>query len=62
MSKRTEVEASEAFRVALQDLTFNSKPIITGLTVKAREYADYAPSIVRVIEDHFVNVLRAYLK
>jgi hypothetical protein len=53
---RTEAEAIESFRVALYDLTFNSKPIITGLTVKAQEMIPCAPSLVQVIEHHFLTV------
>lgn len=56
MSKKSEGEACESYRVALLDLTFNSKPLITGLTVKARESAEYAPAIVKVIEAHLTNV------
>lgn len=53
---KTEAESVESFRVALFDLTFNSKPIITGLTVKAREMIAYAPSVAQVIEQHLMNV------
>jgi len=44
------------FRSSLADLTFNSKPLINMLTMLAEENAQYAESIVRVIEEHIRQV------
>ena len=61
MPKQSEEECAQSFRAALLDLTFNSKPIITGLTVKASENVVYAGSIVQVITEHFTTVLYSFL-
>lgn len=53
-----EAQAVESYKRAIADLTFNSKPIITGLTVKALEMAPFAPAIVRVVEGHVKAVPR----
>lgn len=41
---------------ALEDLTFNSKPIIHTLTYIAQENEPYAISIVNAIEKHIQKV------
>ncbi|KAJ2815811.1 hypothetical protein IWW50_006709, partial [Coemansia erecta] len=40
------------FRNDLGKLTFNSKPIINGLSKKAEINVDDADSVLRAIEDH----------
>lgn len=45
-----------AYRASLADLTFNSKPIITGLTIKAQENQFAAGLIVREIEQQIRTV------
>lgn len=46
----------EAYNSSLQELTANSKPHITNLTILAEEYIDYAPSIVNAVERHLQEV------
>ncbi|XP_074598629.1 uncharacterized protein LOC141853249 [Brevipalpus obovatus] len=51
MSSSHMTEAVEAFNSSLNDLTFNSKPIISMLTMLAEDYKDLVPlDIVRSIE------------
>jgi pre-mRNA cleavage complex 2 protein Pcf11 len=42
----------QEYKASLADLTFNSRPIITNLTVIAQESMQYAPAIISAIEDH----------
>ena len=44
-------EVGLSYGSSLEDLTFNSKPIINSLTMIAEELIDSAPSVVAVIEE-----------
>ncbi len=53
----TSVEKSlKAFSASLEDLTFNSKPIIDELTRFAGSYNQLAPQVVQRVEDHILEV------
>ena len=49
-------EAVEEYRSSLEDLTFNSKPLINMLTMLAEENAQHAFQIVQVIENRIAKV------
>lgn len=49
-------EVSEAYMSSLTDLTMNSKPLISMLTMLAEENIEYASIIVDTIEKHIVHV------
>ncbi len=44
------------FSASLEDLTFNSKPIIDELTRFAGSYQHLAPQLVQSVEDHILEV------
>jgi hypothetical protein len=44
------------FKIALNDLKLNSKPLINFLTILAEEKMHNAPQIVRAIEERIVEV------
>ncbi len=56
----SEQEKSDAvlrdYELALEDLTFNSKPIINDLTMAADKYKPIAPKIVEKIEARIFEV------
>ena len=49
-------EIEEEYKSSLSDLTVNSKPLITMLTMLAEEYKPHASVIVKSIEEHIKNV------
>lgn len=52
----TDVEVAEEYCSSLADLTMNSKPMITMLTMLAEENRSHAAVIVGVIEKHIQQV------
>jgi len=49
-------ETIQNFKNVLDQLTFNSKPIISELTDMAKRYINMAPVIVETIENQINNV------
>lgn len=49
-------EIKEEYTSSLQDLTFNSKPLISVLTILAEENVSNAKDIVEAIEAHLSRV------
>ena len=49
-------EIASDYSASLEDLTFNSRPLIQMLTQLADENQQYASHLVRAIEDHINNV------
>ncbi|KAK2163156.1 hypothetical protein LSH36_84g01011 [Paralvinella palmiformis] len=49
-------EIAAEYKTSLEDLTFNSKPVINMLTMVAEENIDYAEQIVGVIEERLNKV------
>ena len=49
-------DAYQDFKVALNDLKLNSKPLINVLTILAEEKIQNAPQIVRAVEERIFEV------
>lgn len=49
-------EVADEYISSLADLSVNSKPLITMLTMLAEESIDHAPAIVRAVEAHLLKV------
>lgn len=47
------------YELDLEDLTFNSKPIINTLTMKAEKHRDLAPELIDLIQTRFFKVATA---
>jgi pre-mRNA cleavage complex 2 protein Pcf11 len=54
-TKMTDEIATE-YRTSLEDLTFNSKPVINMLTMVAEENIEHAEEITRVIQERIQKV------
>lgn len=46
----------EDYLYSLKELTFNSRPIITNLTIIAQENVNHAQVIAKAIEEHISKV------
>lgn len=55
-----EDEIKEEYLKTLQDLTFNSKPLIDVLTEVADENREYASTIVQCIEEQLERVSKPH--
>ena len=51
-----EDDVCEEYASSLEDLTFNSKPLINVLTMLAEENSKYGPRIVKLIEKRLLEV------
>ena len=49
-------EIAAEYRTSLEDLTFNSKPVINMLTMVAEENIEHAEEITRVIQERINKV------
>ena len=56
-------EVSNEYKSAIQDLTFNSKPLINALTMLAEDNKESGAIIIQVICDRIkeVNILQYFL-
>ena len=50
----------EEYESSLEDLTFNSKPLINVLTMLAEENSQFASSITKLIANRIYQVCRIY--
>lgn len=50
------------YESALEDLTFNSKPIINMLTMEADKHSQLAPDLVQVVKARFFKVVDTFLE
>ena len=50
-------EILDEYKSSLEDLKFNSKPLINMLTMLADENLKYSSEIAAIIEDHLGKVL-----
>ncbi|CAN6636682.1 hypothetical protein TRVA0_016S00342 [Trichomonascus vanleenenianus] len=60
MSQEEKEAVRQDFLDSLQDLTLNSRPIITSLTVIAQENVRTADAVVKAIEEHITKCAPAY--
>ena len=54
--QENEQRVAEEYLSSLSDLNCNSKPLINMLTMLAEENIEYAPVIVKVVEQHIAKV------
>lgn len=54
--RENEQRVAEEYLSSLSDLNCNSKPLINMLTMLAEENIEYAPVIVKVVEQHIAKV------
>ena len=54
-------EVVEEYRSSLADLTINSKPLISMLTMLAEDHSQYAQHIVQLIEQHLQKGFTLYI-
>ena len=50
------------YKTAIQDLTFNSKPLINALTMLAEDNKDFGSNIIKVICDRIMEVIFIFSK
>ena len=58
MARQDQQKALHRFRESLENLTFNSKPLIDDLTRAAEACKSQAPEIVEIIESRIMQVAR----
>lgn len=56
----TSQEVKDTYKSTLQDLTCNSKPLISVLTMLAEENVAHAKDIAEAIEEHLAKVIISY--
>lgn len=59
MARQDQQKALHRFRESLENLTFNSKPLIDDLTRTAEACKSQAPEIVEIIESRIMQVASA---